>query len=157
MTGQILLIRDAVEEDLPFLYGLAPRLAGAARLPWRDPAEVLDFQNGYMKAALEAPAAGAVTLVAVDDRGRRLGFLHAEPARDSIGEADCGYISLLAVEKEAEGRGIAQRLMEAAEVWARGKGFRFLSLEVFAGNDRAREFYDRCGYRAESLRMLKPV
>lgn len=151
-------VRPASEADRPFMFGLASRLAGVARLPWRDPAEAAHFQDAYMRGALvDHPVAGAVTLIAVDGQGTPLGFIHVEPARDSLTEADCGYVSLLAVTPQAEGRGVARRLLAAAEGWAREMGYRFLSLEVFAGNDRGRKFYARAGYREESLRLLKPV
>ncbi|HYD32234.1 MAG TPA: N-acetyltransferase [Azospirillaceae bacterium] len=150
-------IRPATPADLPFIYGLSPRLAGVGRLPWRTAAEIRHFQDSFMKAALETPPAGAATFIAAAADGAPLGFLHVEPARDIITETACGYIPLLAVIKAAEGRGIAKRLMRAAEDWARVQGWRFLSLEVFASNDRGRAFYDRAGYREESLRLLKEV
>ena len=33
----------------------------------------------------------------------------------------CGYVSLLALTEDAEGKGIAHRMMEAAETWARAQ------------------------------------
>src|SRR3546814_9837805 len=61
----------------------------------------------------------------------------------------CGYIALLAVEQEHEGRGVAKALVEQAELWAREMGFSRLALDVFASNDHALKFYDRAGFRSE--------
>ena len=47
--------------------------------------------------------------------------------------------------------------MAAAEDWARGRGYRLLSLDVFADNKRAVEFYERRGFRCETFRMVKPL
>ena len=47
--------------------------------------------------------------------------------------------------------------MEAAEAWARDRGYRFLSLDVFAHNLHAVRFYERRGFQAETLRMVKPL
>ena len=72
-------------------------------------------------------------------------------------EEPCGYVSLLAVDKDAEGSGVATRLMAAAEEWARSRGYRFLCLDVFADNRRAVDFYKRSGFGSETIRMVKPL
>ena len=45
--------------------------------------------------------------------------------------------------------------MRAAEAWARGRGYRKLTLNVFEGNARARAIYDHFGYRPETVRYVK--
>jgi ribosomal protein S18 acetylase RimI-like enzyme len=47
--------------------------------------------------------------------------------------------------------------MAAAEDWARGRGYRLLSLDVFADNRRAVDFYRRGGFKTETRRMVKPL
>jgi GNAT superfamily N-acetyltransferase len=88
---------------------------------------------------------------------RRLGYIHLRPAKDGVTDEPCGYISLLATTPEAEGTGVARHLIGAAEGWARGHGYRLLSLDVFADNTRAIEFYERRGFRPETFRMVKPL
>ena len=53
--------------------------------------------------------------------------------------------------------GVGQALMAAAEAWARGRGYRLLSLHVFDGNVRAREFYARLGYQPDIRKLIKPL
>ena len=110
-------------------------------------------------AATFAPAAleGAATLIAETADGRRLGYIHMRPGKDGVTDEPCGYVSLLAVDADTEGSGVATRLMAAAEDWARARGYRFLSLDVFADNRRAIDFYKRGGFEAETLRMVKPL
>lgn len=110
-------------------------------------------------AATFAPAEleGAATLIAETADGRRLGYIHMRPGKDGVTDEPCGYVSLLALDKGAEGTGVAHRLMAAAEDWARARGYRFLSLDVFADNRRAIDFYKRGGFEAETLRMVKPL
>lgn len=47
--------------------------------------------------------------------------------------------------------------MAEAEAWARSRGYRLLSLDVFAGNQRAVDFYKRRGFEPETIRMVKPL
>jgi ribosomal protein S18 acetylase RimI-like enzyme len=45
--------------------------------------------------------------------------------------------------------------MQAAETWAKEKGFRFISLDVFATNQHARRFYEKLGYDEDSVKLTK--
>lgn len=53
--------------------------------------------------------------------------------------------------------GAARKLMQHAEAWAKSKRYRFLSLDVFADNRRALEFYLKFGFQPESIRLVKPL
>lgn len=150
-------IRPATAADLPFIHGLAPRLAGAADLSWRSADEVMRFQRSFMHETLEAPKPGAVTFIAEDGTGERLGFVHAEPMLDIFTDQIAAYIPLLAVTEAAEGQGTAKALMVAVEEWAKGQGYASLSLDVFASNARGRAFYARLGYGEETLRLVKDI
>jgi GNAT superfamily N-acetyltransferase len=97
------------------------------------------------------------TLIAVSQDAVRLGYIHMQPGKDAITEEACGYVAILALTQEAEGQGIARLLMRFAEDWAREMGYRLLSLDVFADNGRAVDFYERGGFRPESIRMVKPL
>ena len=62
---------------------------------------------------------------------------------------------MIAVTESAEGSGAAGAMLAAAEGWARGRGYAKLTLNVFEGNSRARAFYERSGFRVETLRYMK--
>ena len=156
-TMDLFEIRPATAEDRPFIDGLSSRLSGVPGPVWHDLKGMEGFQDRYMAATFDAVEAGAQTLVACTPDGRRLGYIHMRPGKDGVTEEPCGYVSLLAIEKDAEGHGLAHRLMQAAEDWARGRGYRLLSLDVFADNRRAVDFYERRGFRSETLRMVKPL
>ncbi len=153
-----LTLRPARPSDTDFLTSLSPRLSGVPGPAWHDRTAMDGFQERYM-AATFAPAAleGAATLIAETADGRRLGYIHMRPGKDGVTDEPCGYVSLLAVDADTEGSGVATRLMAAAEDWARARGYRFLSLDVFADNRRAIDFYKRGGFEAETLRMVKPL
>jgi GNAT superfamily N-acetyltransferase len=150
-------IRPAEESDREFMFGLAPRLAEVAELSWHEAQDLIAFQHRYMKAAFARPKSETVTLIAEAASGEQLGYVHAEASTDSVTLEPCGYVTVLALTKEAEGQGIADRLMSGVEDWARGQGFRLLGLDVFANNKRARAFYQRLGYQEDSLRLTKPI
>lgn len=155
-AGQI-RIRPVQDADRDFIFALAPRMAEVADLPWHEARDLAEFQRRFMTTAFARPKSETVTLIAEDGDGTALGFVHAESSTDSVTQEPCGYVTLLALTEAAEGRGIPRRLMQGVEDWARGKGFRLLGLDVFASNHRARAFYERLGYREDSLRLTKPL
>jgi len=150
-------IRAAGDQDIGFMFALAPRLAEVAELSWHDAEDLIAFQHRYMRAAFARPKSETVTLIAETASGEQLGYVHAEASTDLVTLEPCGYVTVLALTKEAEGQGIAGRLMGGVEDWARGQGFRLLGLDVFANNRRARAFYQRLGYQEDSLRLTKPL
>lgn len=152
-----IVLRDATPEDRAFIDSLSPRLAGVPHPPWHDDDAMQGFQDRFMAATLGGSEDGARTLIACAPDGARLGFVHMRPGTDGVSDEACGHVSLLALVPAAEGQGIAHRLMQAAESWARGRGYRLLSLDVFADNRHAVAFYHRRGFVTESLRLVKPL
>lgn len=57
------------------------------------------------------------------------------------------YIDSIAVSTEARGKGIGTKLLSFIERLARERKFESLSLDVMFENARARELYERMGYR----------
>jgi GNAT superfamily N-acetyltransferase len=150
-------LRPAEPSDTDFLSSLSARLSGVPGPAWHDLAAMEGFQARYMAATFAAADKNSQTLVAWSGDGRRLGYVHMRPGKDGVTDEPCGYVSLLVVDKDAEGSGVATKLMEAAEKWTRALGYRFLSLDVFADNRRAVDFYKRGGFGSETLRMVKPL
>lgn len=156
-TSEDVRLRRADESDTAFLFGLAPRLAGVPRPPWHTADAMAGFQDRFMEATLRPPREGSLTLVAAAADGRRLGYVHAHPGRDGVTDEPCGHVAIVVLEEDAEGRGVAGRLMAGAEAWARARGWRLLSIDVFADNRRALDFYVRGGFRPETVRLVKPL
>jgi GNAT superfamily N-acetyltransferase len=150
-------IRPATIEDRDFMFGQAQRLAAVAALPWHAERDVLAFQHRYMNAAFARPETETACFIAEDETSQRVGYVFAEASTDFVTLEPCAYVTILAVIETAEGQGVAARLMEAAEHWARQQGFRLICLDVFANNQRARAFYARHGYQDDSLRLTKPL
>jgi ribosomal protein S18 acetylase RimI-like enzyme len=151
-------IREATPEDHSFILALVPELAAFGPPPWRDAAELTALDERFLREALEGQGvAGSRILVAEDESGARLGFVHLRPQLDYYLQKDCGHIADLVVAPGARGRGVGRALMAASEKWARESGFEMLTLHVFAENRGARALYEELGMMAEVVRYVKPL
>ena len=149
-------IRPAGDEaDRIFVRGLNGRLSGVIDAPTHLPEQVEAFQDRFTASAWAADAGKNATFVAVGSDGERLGYVNVREGADDIANEKCGYVALLAVVAEAEGLGVGQALIAEAGKWTREMGFARLALDVFASNDRAQIFYERAGFRPETVRMIK--
>ena len=143
------------EADRAFIRGLNGRLTGVIDAPTHSRDEVFSFQDRFTASACDVDAGDGATFVAVGEDGQRLGYVNVREGTDEIADERCGYIALLAVAAEAEGKGVGQMLLQEAARWTSQKGLHRLALDVFASNDRGRDFYQRAGFAPETLRMIK--
>lgn len=151
-----LTIREAQAADLPFIQSLSPSLAQVAKLGWHTDETVQTFQDDYITEMMAETPVPNVTLIA-ETGGTPAGFIHVREHTDEISGESCATVPLLAVSDTEQGAGIGTRLMEAAEQWAKARGFRLLHLEVFAANNPARGFYGKLGFEEETVIMVKPL
>jgi GNAT superfamily N-acetyltransferase len=147
-------VRPARAEDRDFVLATAVELASFGPPEWRTPEEIVEGEAKTLRAFFDAGRPGSALLVA-EEKGTPLGFAYLETLRDYFLDEEHGHIGILAVTKEAQGRGAGGSLLEAAEGWARSRGLRRVTLHVFERNARARAVYDRRGYRPESLKYVK--
>ena len=152
-----LKIRTATGGDEEFVVDLARRLADFTLPPWRAPEDVVAAEVRGLLAAFANGRHRDDVLIAEDAIDARLGFVYLERVVDYFTQRPHGHVSMLAVAKTAEGRGVATALMNAAERWAFGLGFPYLTLNVFQLNARARALYERLGYEPDTVKYLKPL
>ncbi|HEY8601178.1 MAG TPA: GNAT family N-acetyltransferase [Thermomicrobiales bacterium] len=159
-TERALQIRPAIAADADFISGFVARFAESGALPWRDPALMATFHASgvaQVVAHARAPEEGHQVLVATAGDGQPLGFIYLHNQRSGLTGEEQGYVSMLSVTREAEGRGVARALLAAAEDWAREQGFRHLALDTFGDNLRARAVYAHLGFAEESLKLVKAL
>jgi GNAT superfamily N-acetyltransferase len=148
-------IRPAGRDDRPFVLATVERLGAFGPPPWRTAEEIGEADARVLRAFFESPAPGATLLVAEAEEGAPLGFIYLEVLRDYFIGEEHGHVGILAVAAQAEGRGAGGALMRAAEDWARERGYRRLTLNVFERNVRARVVYTHLGYGPETMRYVK--
>lgn len=150
-------IRLAVNADQAFLVQLTNRLAAFPLPPWRTAAEIAEADHPILLDALAHPSPENLIAVAEDDVETQLGYVFVSTKVDYFTAERHGHIEIVAVDEGATGRGVGQLLMAEAERWAAARGYRFLTLSVFATNQRALNLYDRLGYQPELFRYRKAV
>ena len=112
------------------------------------------YRNGHQHPV---PGPDSITFVA-EENGSILGFLDArieEPYDPMIRPIKYCFVSDIAVSAAHRSRGIGEKLMHAAERWARERGAGYVLLEYGQNNSRAAALYERLGYSPTSITMLK--
>lgn len=149
-------IRDATPADLPSVLELTARLPVFGPPEWRTTEEIVEGERRAVRAFFQKSPEGSRLLVAEED-GRAQGYALLETLTDYFTLERHGHVGILAVAAEAEGRGLARALLDAADAWARENGFSRMTLNVFAGNRHARDVYEHLGFAPETVRYLKLV
>ncbi|MEU5217628.1 GNAT family N-acetyltransferase [Streptomyces sp. NPDC020807] len=146
-------IREALPEDAAELAAVHVQSWRAA---YRDllPDSYLagldpDERAAVWRARLSAPDRPTV-LLATEPGGRVVGFsaFRAWPGEDLDPTATAELSALYAL-PEAWGTGVGRELLAASAEALRAAGFRTAALWVFAGNARARRFYEAAGWRPD--------
>jgi ribosomal protein S18 acetylase RimI-like enzyme len=132
---------------------LAPRLTEGIA-PWRDPADMLRSIQTAIRTSIDAfRAPGRAVFVAAAGT-QIVGVVTVSERIDFTGQREA-YVGWLAVHAAMERRGIATRLMAAAENWAASRGLACITLETGAANHPARSLYTSLGYEEEDIRFTK--
>lgn len=151
------IIRKMVDNDKDFILQLSTRFNEFEFMEWRDRRKMDESQLKIAKEAIENNDIDSDIFVAEDVEKNLLGYLHMSKNIDFFTGVEQGYISSIAVSKDGEGKGIAKKLMEKAEEWSKEKGYKQLTLNVFASNDRAIKFYSKLNFENEILKMVKEI
>jgi GNAT superfamily N-acetyltransferase len=133
----VIRIRPARPEDRDTLGALKLR----SSLAWGDHVEALRA----LPEARQVPAEHLLSVFVAELDGKITGFATVLPRGD--GEAE---LEDLFVDPDSWRRGIGARLVAEAE--RRAAAFGALALHVIAG-ERARAFYERCGFRVTGTAM----
>jgi GNAT superfamily N-acetyltransferase len=152
-------IRLASPLDRERVLGLVPRLRSFGPVPLRSAHDLDAGEGRTLNRYFDAPGSleGAGLWVAETRAGSVEGAAYAERVTDYFTQELHAHLGILMISENAQGRGVGRLLLETVEKWARTSGFRFLSLNVFAGNERARSFYEHAAFRLDTLKYVKPL
>lgn len=149
------IVRAATADDRAFVIAAATRLADFGPPAWRMPIEIVAREQQVLRDFFDQSAPGKAVFIAEQRNHPQLGYIYLETHEDYFTGSPVAHVSTLVVTEHAEGRGIAKALIEAAEEWARGRGYQGLTLNVFAGHRRAREIYKHLGFAEETVHYVK--
>ena len=147
--------RPAGVDDEAVLSALAARLGAIPLPPWRTGPEIAEADCNAMMSAVRRGDRDDGVFVA-ERGGAVVGCLHILIDVDFFGRRHA-HLSVVAVAPDAEGSGVGRAIMNHAERWARERTLALLTLNVFAGNARARALYERHGYEPEIVKYAKPL
>lgn len=144
-------LRNATAADVPALIELMEPFNVGERIPWR-PAAI----ERALRQLLARPELGFVLVACEDDRV--LGYTVLTYNYDLEWAGLDAFVTELWVSADARGRGLGERLLQAAEQRARAAEAHALHLMVRPENEAARRLYARQGYEVvPRLIMTKPL
>ena len=152
------MIRPATPSDRAFVLALASRLVDGFEQPaHRTKPELIEGDRRALEAWFDAPHNPEEAMLIAEVDGKPAGCAFLVTLVDYFNERKHAHLSVLAVEKSAEGKGLGSALLEASEQWAREQKSDRLTLSALVTNSRARGLYERRGYNGEYIRYVRPL
>lgn len=155
-TSRAIHVRHACPADIPALLRL---LVEINRLHHEGRPDLFTLTRKYDQAALLSLLAdpGYTILVAATPADEVCGYaicrLENPPHNAVLKPVRTYYLDDLCVDVSARGCGIGHHLIEAVRSEARQAGCYNLTLNVWACNESARQFYERCGFKVQKTTM----
>jgi ribosomal protein S18 acetylase RimI-like enzyme len=160
---------DKVPEETRFVVrpGRRDDAADAARLWVRSAEEHTLYDHVYATAPdaektmyrflADLPSSSHSCLFIAEREGEVIGFLSGELREGSpaFNPKTWAAVEDVYVSPDHRSLGVGHVLFEACQQWAREKGADGVSLQVAAGNTRARKFYEEIGFREVSVYQVK--
>ena len=151
-------IRTAGSDDRTFVLDLASRLVDGFEAPaHRSKAELIEGDRRALEAWFNQPPGDDEAMLIAELDGKPAGVAFLVTLVDYFNERRHAHLSVLAVDKAAEGKGVGSALLEACGQWARGRGSDRLTLSALVTNARARALYERKGFSGEYIRYVLPL
>jgi GNAT superfamily N-acetyltransferase len=152
-------VRKSTPGDAEFIAKHAYRLLEFDLPSWREgeKEEMTKADIGHLTKALHSADPDISVFIAVDSSGDSCGYIHLVMYTDYYTGESHAHVTDIVVTKEAEGTGVGKLLLQKADEWAREKNARWITLNVFGENNRARQVYEKAGYQLEWIKYLKQL
>jgi ribosomal protein S18 acetylase RimI-like enzyme len=151
-----IVIRKYKNGDLQEIISLIPRFSEFELPKWRNEEDISKKTKNLIEESVNDLSEDAEMFIAEENQVI-LGFILLLTRKDFFTDESHGYISDIAVKKEYEGRGVGRMLLEAAENWAKNKGYRLIVLHALIGNERAKKIYEKFGFEKDNIQYTKIV
>jgi GNAT superfamily N-acetyltransferase len=152
------VIRSATPSDRAFVLSLASRLVDGFDAPsHRTKPELIEGDRRALEEWFDDPGKAEEAILIAELDGQPAGVAYLVTLVDYFNERPHAHLSVLAVAKAAEGKGVGSALLAACEEWARGRGSDRLTLSALVTNARARALYERKGFGGEYIRYVLPL
>ena len=152
------MIRPASPSDRAFVLALADRLVDGFDAPsHRTKPELIEGDRRALQAWFDNPAKPDEAMLIAELDGKPAGCAYLVTLVDYFNERAHSHLSVLAVEKWAEGKGVGSALLEQSVAWARDRRSDRLTLSALVTNSRARALYERRGFGGEYIRYVLPL
>jgi GNAT superfamily N-acetyltransferase len=163
-----LTVRSARPSDRQFVLDLADRLVDFDVPAWRPKPELIEGDRRALAEWFDVSEAN-VTLAearsATADQALYIAELDGTPAGcaylvtlvDYFNQRPHAHLSVLAVAKPAEGKGVGSALLSHCVAWAKERNSDRLTLSALVTNARARALYERKGFGGEYIRYVLPL
>ena len=153
----MITIREALPADAGFIAQHAYRLLDFKLPEWREQEknEMIQADINHITKALEAADANDCVFIAEDETGKPIGFIRIVMQADYYSGEQHAHVNDIVVIADGEGKGVGKLLLAKADAWAKDKHARWITLNVFDENIRARAVYEKAGYKIEWIKYFK--
>ena len=155
----MITIREALPADAAFIAQHAHRMLDFKLPEWREQEKTRMIQADvhHITKALKAADANDCVFIAEDKTSKPIGFMRMVIQADYYSGEQHAHVNDIVVTAEAEGKGVGKLLLAKADAWAKDKQARWITLNVFDKNFRARSVYEKAGYKVEWIKYLKDL
>jgi GNAT superfamily N-acetyltransferase len=148
-----MIIRKALPADATFIAQHAHRMLDFKLPEWREQEknEMIRADIRHITKALQASDEDDCIFIAEDETGKPTGFLRMTMLEDYYTGEQHAHVNDIVVTAEAEGKGVGKLLLAKADEWAKDKHARWITLNVFNENFRARSVYEMQATKSNGL------
>jgi ribosomal protein S18 acetylase RimI-like enzyme len=152
-------IRKAQPDDAAFIAEHAHRMLDFDLPAWRANEKdiMVKADINHLTKALQTNNENDVVFIAEDESNNPLGFVRVNMQTDYFTGEEHAHVNDIVVTAAAEGKGAGKLLLKKADEWAKEKNVRWITLNVFDENFRARDVYEKAGYKKEWIKYLKQI
>jgi len=151
-----MIVRFANEKDIPSMIDLLKQVGEVHHVARPDlfRAGAQKYDEAALKRLLADPSR---PIFAADEDGVMIGYafciLQVTENDPVLCDRKALYIDDLCVDVHYRGKNVARPLYDRVVEYARETGCNAVTLNVWAGNDRAQKFYENCGLKTQKTGM----